>query len=348
VARGWERLANHVSEFSEPYRLAERRWESPIVADIARRSVAQWLNAINADDELRETALGLRGFFLGDPDELSLLALVDQFATEDAPVPDKMYRINGGNDRLTNALSAPLGSALKLRTEVVAVSQRGRAVRVSLKNSRQVAQLSCEYVLFALPATVLRRIPITPALPQQQHDAFVRLKYGRATKTLLQFSRRFWRIPGRPRAFGSPLPFGALWEANEEQRGAAGILTFMSGGSASDATREQFNRDGPESLARSLEWLGVKRAELIASRQVTWDDDPFARGGYAFFDPQFDPSLRSWLARPAGRLFFAGEHTSNKWQGYMNGAIESGRRAAAEVAAVHALMPAPVTNGTRT
>jgi monoamine oxidase len=195
---------------------------------------------------------------------------------------------------------------------------------------------------------VLRRIPITPALPQQQHDAFVRLKYGRATKTLLQFTRRFWRIPGRPRAFGSPLPFGALWEANEEQRGGAGILAFMSGGSASDAIRELFTRDGPEALARSLEWLGVKRADVIASRQVVWDEDPWARGGYAFFDPAFDPSLRSWLARPAGRLFFAGEHTSNKWQGYMNGAIESGRRAAAEVAAVHALMPATGANGART
>lgn len=340
VARGWERLAKQVSAFSEPYRLAERRWESPIVADIARKSVAEWLRSIDADDELRQTAIGLRGFFLGDPDELSLLALVDQFATEDAPVPDKMYRIKGGNDRLAEALSAPLGQALKLRTEVVAVSQRGRVVRVSLKNSRQVAQLSCEYVVFALPATVLRRIPITPALPQQQHDAFVRLKYGRATKTLLQFSRRFWRIPGRPRAFGSPLPFGAVWDGNEEQRGTPGILNFMSGGSASDATRELFTREGPEALARSLDWLGVKNADLIASRQVAWDDDPWARGGYAFFDPAFDPALRSWLARPAGRLFFAGEHTSNKWQGYMNGAIESGRRAAAEVAAVHALTPA--------
>jgi monoamine oxidase len=39
------------------------------------------------------------------------------------------------------------------------------------------------------------------------------------------------------------------------------------------------------------------------------------------------------LSRPAGRLFFAGEHTSNRWQGYMNGAVESGRRAAAEIAA---------------
>jgi monoamine oxidase len=44
--------------------------------------------------------------------------------------------------------------------------------------------------------------------------------------------------------------------------------------------------------------------------------------------------LRAWLARPAGRVFFAGEHTSIRWQGYMNGAVESGRRAAAEIAAM--------------
>ena len=47
----------------------------------------------------------------------------------------------------------------------------------------------------------------------------------------------------------------------------------------------------------------------------------------------YDPSLRAWLARPFGRLFFAGEHTSIKWQGYMNGAVESGRRAAEEIVA---------------
>ena len=337
VLRGWNRLAHEISRCGEPYLLAERRWESPIAADLARRSVADWLTAIDADAELRETALGLRGFFLGDPDELSLLTLVDQFAANDEPVPSKMYRIEGGNDRLSAALAAPLGPAVKLSTEVVAVSQRGKGVRVSLKCGRQMAQLACDYVVFALPATLLRRIPITPALPQPQHEAFVRLKYGRATKTLLQFSKRFWRIPGRPRAFGSSLPFGAVWDANEEQRGRSGILNLMSGGSSSDAVREMLAREGPAALTRSLEWLGARRAELVASRQIVWDDDPWARGGYAYFDPGFDPALRTWLARPAGRLFFAGEHTSNQWQGYMNGAIESGRRAAAEVVAVHTM-----------
>src|SRR5262249_4508360 len=125
------------------------------------------------------------------------------------------------------------------------------------------------------------------------------------------------------------------WEGNEEQRGRSGILTLLAGGSASDLTQAIVAKEGPKGLARNLEFLGAQRAELIASRQIVWEHDPWARGGYAFFDPSFDPELRPWLSRPLDRLFSAGEHTSIRWQGYMNGAVESGRRAAAEIAAVH-------------
>ena len=333
--RGWERLAGELNGLTRPYNLAERRWDSPITADLARRSVATWLDQVKADAELRATAAGLRGFFLADPDELSLIALVDQFSDSEAPAPGAMYRIEGGNDKLTAALAAPLGDRLHLSTDVVALSHRGKVVRVSVKNNRALAQINCDYAILALPATLLRRMPITPALPAQQHEAIVRLKYGRATKTLLQFSKRFWRAPGRARAFGSPLPFGAVWDGNEEQRGRAGILSLLAGGGASDATQAIIAKHGARGLTDALDWLGSKDSELVASRQIVWEQDPYARGGYAYFDPGYDPALRAWLSRPAGRLFFAGEHTSVKWQGYMNGAVESGRRAAAEVAAVH-------------
>jgi monoamine oxidase len=337
IARGWERLAKAVADLADRYRLADRRWDSPIAAAIARKSVAQWLADIRADEELRQTAAGLRGFFLADPEELSLLALVDQFSANDQPVPGRMYRIEGGNDRLAAALAARLGQRLRLGTELVAVSQRGQRVRASLRDRRRVAQVQSDYLVFAVPATTLRHVPITPALPASQHEAIARLRYGRATKTLLQFSRRFWRVPGRPRAFGTALPIGAVWDGNEEQRGRGGILALLAGGSASEATREIVAHEGVPALARSLDWLGSKRGELTAARQIVWEDDPWAGGGYAFFDAGFDPILREALARPFGRLFFAGEHTSIEWQGYMNGAVASGRRAAAEVGAVHAL-----------
>jgi len=338
ATKGWDRLSEILGELIERYRLAERRWDSPIAADLSRRSVAAWLDDIRADADLRSTMLGLRGFFLADPEELSLLALVDQFASDD-PAPGRTFRIEGGNDRLAEAVAAPLGNRMHLNTELVAVSHRGRRVRASVKHRRQVGTLHADYLVLALPATLLRRIPIAPALPAQQHDAIARLKYGRATKTLLQFSKRFWRVIGRPRAFGSPLPFGAVWDGNEEQRGRTGILSLMAGGSASDATQEIASRDGVRALARSLDWLGARQADVVGCHQTAWEADPWARGGYAYFDSTYDPDLRAWLARPFGRIFFAGEHTSFRWQGYMNGAIESGRRAAAEIAAAHRMEP---------
>jgi monoamine oxidase len=343
TAGGWDRLAKSLSALIRVYCLAEQRWDSPVTADLGRRSVASWLDEIKADADLRAVASGLRGFFLADPEDLSLLAFVDQFASNDEPGV-KLYRIDGGNDRLSAALAAALGDRVKLNTEVVAVSHRGREVRVSVKNGRNVAQLTRDYLVLALPATLLRRIPISPALPAQQHEAIARLKYGLGTKTLVQFARRFWRVTGRPRAFGSSLPFGAVWDGNEEQKGKPGILSLLAGGGASSLTQSMIDKGGMASLVASLDWLGAKDVEVMRSHRTVWEADPWVRGGYAYFDPSYDPALRLWLPRPFGRLFFAGEHTSLRWQGYMNGAIESGRRAAAEVDATHrttALRPEP-------
>ena len=332
-------MSGVLSNLIERYALAERRWDSPIAADIARRSVAQWLDETNADAELRATAIGLRGFFLADPDELSLLALVDQFASEDSPA-GRMYRIEGGNDRLATALASLARQQLRLCTELVAVSHRGRGVRASVKQGREVSQLQCDYLVFAVPATLLRRIPIAPALPAQQHEAIASLKYGRTTKTLLQFSRRFWRVPGRPRAFGSPL---TVRRGLGRQRGAA----RADGHPVADGWRirqrrhagdRREGRGGGACTFARLAGIAPGRARRLPSGRV--GSRPLGPRRLRFLDPGFDPSLRAWLARPFGRLFFAGEHTSIKWQGYMNGAIESGSRAAAELNAVHSMAAA--------
>jgi monoamine oxidase len=337
ATKGWDRLSRVLADLVSRYRLVERRWDSPVTAELGRQSVAQWLDQIKADEELRSTARGLRGFFLADPEQLSLLALVDQFAElqESDAWGSESYRIEGGNDRLATAMAAALGDRVHLRTEVAALSQRGRGVRASVRNSNRMSAIDCDYVVCAVPASLMRRIPIAPALPSQQHDAIANLKYGAATKTLLQFSKPFWRVKGRPRAIGSAFSWGAAWDGNEEQRGRPGILSLMAGGSASLDTDERIRTAGVEAFAHDLDWLGARDAQLVGHSHVSWSGDQWSRGGYAYFDPTYDPALRLWLARPFGRIFFAGEHTSFDGQCYMNGAIQSGRRAAAEVAATH-------------
>ncbi len=334
LASAWAHVAREIDPLVARYRLAERRWDSAVAADLGRRSVADWLAAQRADRELRDTARGLRGFFLADPEDLSLLALVDQFAENDGATPGHMYRVDGGNDRLAGALAARLGERIQLSSELIAVRQTRRGIDARVRHLGRTATLSCDYLVTTLPATLLRRVAFTPPLPDPQRRAVVGLAYGRATKTLLQFSRPFWRAPWRPAAFGSPTAIGAAWDGSDEQRGRAGILTLLAGGGASADTQAILARHGPAGLAEALAFLGARRATLLHAHATVWERDPWARGGYALFDTRFDPALRDWLARPFGRVLFAGEHTSIRWQGYMNGAVESGRRSAAEVLAL--------------
>jgi monoamine oxidase len=328
--RAWKPIADRAKPLIEAYRRAEQRWESAIVRSLAQRSVAQWLDEVEADGSMRAMVTGLRGFFLADPEDLSLLVLIEQLASE-APGQEPMGRIEGGNDRLPNAMAVELGEAVHLKTAALAIHDDRSSVRVAVEHAGERTEIKADYVIVAVPVTTQRAIEISPELPIEQAKAFEHLKYGRVTKSLLQFDRRFWKRKGRSRAYGTDAPTGAIWDANEEQRGRAGILTLMAGGQASEDTRKILAQEGVKGLVRALSWLKPGEAELLKHHHVTWEHDSWAQGGYTYFDPAFDPAWRPWLARPHGRLLFAGEHTSIKWQGYMNGAVESGLRAATEV-----------------
>jgi len=329
--RAWKPIVDRAKPWIEAYRRAEQRWESAVVRSLAQRSVAQWLDEIDADGNMRAMVRGLRGFFLADPEDLSLLVLIEQLASE-APGAEPEGRIEGGNDRLPRAMAVELGEAVHLNTTARAVHDNQRSVRVTVERAGgDRTQMNADYVILAVPVTTLRAIEITPDLPTEQAKVFERLRYGRVTKSLLQFDRRFWKRKGRSPAYGTDAPTGAIWDANEEQRGPAGILTLMAGGQASEDTQKILAQERVQGLVHALDWLKPGEATLLHSHHVTWEHDSWAQGGYAYFDPSFDPSWRSWLARPHGRLLFAGEHTSIQWQGYMNGAVESGLRAAAEV-----------------
>lgn len=334
IAGGWNAIQHRLEPDIRAYCLAERRWDSAVAEALARESVAAWLDRINASEAMRSTVVGMRGFFLADPADLSLLALVDQFAEDETPGQGRMYRLEEGNDTLVTTLAAPLTTRIRLETTLVSIGHSPRGVEATLRApDGRLDRLHADYVVCTLPACTLRDIRIDPPLPSQQREAIARLKYGPATKTSLQFEDATWRRIGKRRAYGTDLPIGAVWDGNEEQEGPAGILTLLAGGSASAATRELLSRRGVEGIVRELDWLGIGKTRLVAHHVTTWEEDPWARGGYAYFEAGCDPSLRAWLARPHGRILFAGEHTSLRWQGYMNGAVESGLRAAAEVAA---------------
>jgi monoamine oxidase len=314
------------------YVLGEQRWDGAVARRAGRMSVARWLRRCRAEPWVVERFRGLRNLFLADPEDLSLLALMDFLADEGPLGPERMFRVRGGNDRLATELAKDLRHAPIYGATLRRVRQRSRRVVLSIETRGRRADLETDYFVCALPASTARDVRFEPALPPMQRDAMARLQYGPATRVLVHFSRLFWlRRAGR--AFGTALPIGAVWDGSEDQRGPAAILTLLAGGRASAAVRRILSREGTPGVVNRLTWLG-RPSKVLATRVIAWERDRWARGGYAYFDPAFDPLWRDWLARPAGRIVFAGEHTSIRWQGYMNGAIESGFRAAAEIEAL--------------
>ncbi len=337
IDSGFRAVARPMAALVADYQLTEGRWDGAIARRLARQSVAGWLRDVGAGDWVLRRFLGLRGLFLADPEDLSLLALVEFFADLGESGWGRSFRVRGGNDRLATVMADRLRGPVRLNTAVRRVRQDGRHVVVTVEGASRLDEIAADYAVIALPATTARDVVFEPNLPDAQQDAIAHLRSGAATRLLLQFDRRFWMRRGRPAAFGSDQPFGAVWDGNEEQKGRAGVLSFLAGGGASRELQDLLMREGDGGLRRRLAWLGAP-ANVLASRAVVWEQDAWARGGYAYFDPGFDPLWRDWLARPHGRVVFAGEHTSLRWQGYMNGAVESGQRAAAEIAAM--LVPA--------
>jgi len=330
MGREFRELMTALRPVIDDYKLGEERWDTAIARRIARTSVAEWLEQVRASKQLRARMLGFRGLFLADPKDLSLIALVDFFGSGGFDEDTETFRIRTGNDRLPEAMARGLREPVKFHTVLRRISQSGGGVTATVDSGGRRHELTADAVIVTIPAALLRDVVFEPGLRDAQRDAFDQLRYGPATKLLLQFDRQFWRKPKRADLFGSDQPFGALWDGNGQQKGPAAILSFLAGGGASKELRAILAAEGTDGLVARLRWLG-RPTRLIASQQVVWEDEPWSRGGYAVLDPSFNPEWRAELSRAHGRIFFAGEHTHLRWQGYMEGAVLSGQRAAAEV-----------------
>jgi monoamine oxidase len=327
----WEMLDERLAPLIRQYKAARGADDAAAIRELSTWSVRGWLDARDGDADDIARAAGLRGFFLADPEDLSVLPVVAQLAEKGSPAQTPVYRIVGGNRRLLEALLRDTPARVLLEHEVKGVAQAADRITVRVVDAAGLQQeIEGDAVVMAIPATTLRSIAITPPLADEQRKAIERLRYGPATKVVVQCAGEGLRRR-RAQAVATDGAVGAFWDATEGQpTDVNSAIHFLAGGSASARLREKVERGGAAVLA-DLCWLGLAGTPVIATRHVTWEDDPFARGGYAYADPAFDPAWKPLLFRRAGRIVFAGEHTSTDHQGYMEGAVESGERAAAEL-----------------
>lgn len=322
-----KKIAEHAARiniFENPERSALARLDGVNYAD--------WLRSLGASDAaIARIRVGVNDLMTVDITEISALHMLYEYAL---PMHDDVTesRIRGGNIRLPEGFSRVLASRIRYNSPVTKVYWDPRGVRVNCSAGASGFIVEGDHVIIAIPGTEVSRLRIEPDLPPDTARAYQAIGLGRIMKVMLQTHTRFWE-KHRPPLQGVETLHEAqsVYHSSNGQPGPRGLLTNYVAGWGADAWAP-LGYVGQIAGAKKLSGEIWKQPPTAFERGLSWhwNVQKWIRGSYAFFAPGQMTSVRPVLAQPVDRMHFAGEHTA-VWQGYMNGAVESGLRAASEV-----------------
>jgi monoamine oxidase len=197
----------------------------------------------------------------------------------------------------------------------------------------------CDLVILTLPFTTLREVDLSDAgLSRHKLAAIHQLAMGFDSKVLVQYDRRPWRMHGWSSFMTSADPDFDTWESSAMEPGRSGLITVYAGGRTGRGWVAP-TPHGPTPAALRDAVLGRIDQALPGSAKHfnghswadLWPHDPWTRGSYAAFGPGQYTRFWAGTAHAEGGVHFAGEATSTYSQGFLNGGVESGYRAAIEV-----------------
>jgi monoamine oxidase len=282
-----------------------------------RPSVRELLESLELDPGAREAILARAEISsASSADEIPATDLGGLAHIDTEPSPG----VAGGNQGLALALAARLGDAVRLGDPVALVEWTSGGVRVETAGGHSCVADGC---VVAVPARVADRIEFEPALPAAKREALDRVRYGHAAKLFVPLLE--------------PAPVGAVmnvperywcWTATGPSPEPMPVVSCFCGSPA--ALDGLAVADGPGAWVESLRRLRPELA-LDPSGAVLsdWDRDPWIGAAYSISPA---PGLTEALAERVGPLAFAGEHMGGAFNGLMEGAIRSGRAAAAGLA----------------
>lgn len=270
---------------------------------------------------------------------------------------DERFHVDGGNDGLVTRLVERLGGAERIRTQralvAIARTPEGRYALTFQPRGAGAAPevVMADRVVLAVPYSVLREKPIElkdAGFSAPKLGVIRDLGMGTNVKLCTQYASRVWHKSGCNGDTFRDEGYQSTWETSRGQEGESGLLTNFSGGpSASWLAAGDLDPSVPppaDVVARFLDEL----SQLVPDARAAWNgratrdawthSNPYSRGAYAYFKPGQYVAYAEVLATPEGGCHFAGEHTSLAAQGFMEGAVESGQRAAEEIRAALGLV----------
>ncbi|MGY4711820.1 flavin monoamine oxidase family protein [Mycolicibacterium sp. CBM1] len=313
-----------------------RPWASPKAKKLDAVTLAQWLHSVGASRASHDLlAIMARVTWGAEPDELSMLHVVRYIKAAggldrllDVVGGAQQDHFPGGTQQIAETMAAELGDRVRLGAVVSRIEWSEDAVAVA--SSTPVVE--ARRAVLAIPPAHRLGIDIAPPPPIGYQQLAQRWPQGALSKAYAAYPRPFWRERGLSgQSLSDQGPVFITFDISPGDDGPGILLGFVDSRGFDALDPEQRRRHAIDGFTALF---GPDAESPIDYLDQCWGAETFAPGGPTAAVPpgmwtEFGPLLR----RPVGPLHWAGTETADEWTGFLDGAVRSGLRVAAEVAA---------------
>ena len=297
--------------------------------------ISGWLYTLF--DTAYTTEMGL------DIGELSSLQIIDLLPTTQSKDDirlfndsDERLKIKGGSDALTSAIAKKLGDAVKVQYLLFNIQPFSKSYKLSFDTAQASKDVLADFVICTIPFTVLRQmrnIKLLNDIPPIQQKAINELSYGKNSKLILGMKRPFWRDSGLSGTCYTDPELQLLWDSSRMQNASEAALTLLYGGERGIALQNDHEEYHAKQILPKLDAIFPGTSEHYNQRvkQFVWPAHRYSFGSYSCYTVGQQTTISGYAGTPVGNFYFAGEHCSERYQGFMNGAAETGRLAAEDI-----------------
>ena len=249
---------------------------------------------------------------------------------------DEKFHIRGGNDQVPTILASRLAAQITANTPLTAIRQKvDNTFKLTFQNGAGVFDRVYDHVVLALPFSILRSaVDFSQAgFDGVKTIAINEQGMGTNSKFHLQFDSRFWRNQGCNGETYSDRGYQNTWEVTRAQGGQSGILSWYTGGTIGASVGSGTPQSQAKSFLKKIEPV-LPGATAKWNGRVTrdfWTGYQWTKGSYSYWKVGQYTRFAGAEAARSGNCYFCGEHTSIDFQGYLNGAVDTGETAARQV-----------------
>lgn len=323
----FERLTRQVT-LAEP-------WSAPVAHRLDDQSLDAWLRSVHAGKSTRDLmAIMSRVTWGCEPDQVSMLHAVRYVKAAGGIGP--MLDVQGGaqQERFpagTQQIALRMADELGDRVRLGAVVQRiERDTDGSLAVHSTAGVHTARAVVVAIPPAHRRAIAFEPALPEEYSDLADNWPQGSLSKAYVAYDTPFWRADDRSgEALSDDGPVFITFDVSPGDDGPGILLGFTDARTFDPLTPEARRTRALNCFAGLYGDAALTPIDYV---DFCWGSETFAPGGpTAAVPPGSWTAFGPWLRRPVNGIFWAGTETADRWTGFLDGAVRSGQRAAAEV-----------------